>query len=305
MSSTKLIKENRKKFEIECLRIANINYKINDLHHVQLPRIQYYAESKFDNNHVPFQMAKKIITAASSIGNNFSMVYNMLYYHCDSGSSAFLLDHAIKTAAKNGHLEFVRLCLDEFSSIQINNNMIMNAIFTSFKQSNQMNILGNTNALLHISNNRKIDSDIITKIYAIVNKFDDISAKNIMDIICSKNEIKTINSQSKLTEETTDTNTDNESIYVVSTKSRALENIYKIGYHTGTQKKLLSRYRTSLINPIIYFFINVDNKEVIEKNVHEKLKDYMILDDDSNKTEWFKVSIFEIVRTIETEINEN
>jgi hypothetical protein len=44
------------------------------------------------------------------------------------------------------------------------------------------------------------------------------------------------------------------SLYVVSTAKKAKKNKYKFGRYGGTQKMLISRYGTYLINPICYYF---------------------------------------------------
>lgn len=53
-------------------------------------------------------------------------------------------------------------------------------------------------------------------------------------------------------------------IYVVSNSIYAKNNVYKIGKHTGTKKMLMKRYKTYLIEPIIYLFFpsgDVSNDE--------------------------------------------
>ena len=53
-------------------------------------------------------------------------------------------------------------------------------------------------------------------------------------------------------------------IYIVSTTSRSKKNLYKIGKHTGTKRQLISRYTTPLINPIVFFFHEVENAHKME-----------------------------------------
>lgn len=43
-------------------------------------------------------------------------------------------------------------------------------------------------------------------------------------------------------------------IYIVSNHIYAEKNMYKIGKHKGTKKMLIKRYKTYLIDPIVYFF---------------------------------------------------
>ena len=43
-------------------------------------------------------------------------------------------------------------------------------------------------------------------------------------------------------------------IYVVSNHIYSSKNLYKIGKHTGTKKMLIQRYKTYLMEPIVYFY---------------------------------------------------
>lgn len=54
------------------------------------------------------------------------------------------------------------------------------------------------------------------------------------------------------------------SIYVVSTKKRAAKNMYKVGFWSGTLRSLESRYTTSLLYPMFYYFSPKQNAEEIE-----------------------------------------
>ncbi|ANB50172.1 T5orf172 domain-containing protein [Powai lake megavirus] len=89
-----------------------------------------------------------------------------------------------------------------------------------------------------------------------------------------------------------------QSIYIVSTLEKAKKKEYKIGQHTGTQRKLLSRYGTPLIDPIIYFFRPVHNSKKIETLILKKLNKYRIINSSGNKTEWIKLDIDNIIKKV-------
>ena len=59
----------------------------------------------------------------------------------------------------------------------------------------------------------------------------------------------------------------NKSIYVISVNDKSKDNEYKIGNHSGTQKQLLSRYQTYLINPIIFYYRPVINWQLIDSKI--------------------------------------
>ncbi|AQN67869.1 T5orf172 domain protein [Saudi moumouvirus] len=89
-----------------------------------------------------------------------------------------------------------------------------------------------------------------------------------------------------------------QSIYIVSTLEKAAQNEYKIGSHTGTQRKLLARYGTPLIDPIIYFFRPVYNSKKIETIILEKLNEHRRINSSGNKTEWIKLNIDKIIKEV-------
>ena len=96
-----------------------------------------------------------------------------------------------------------------------------------------------------------------------------------------------------------------EAIYVISTLSKSKKNKYKAGRHTGTPKKLLSRYQTSLINPILFYFKPVDDGTKIENILKAKLKNYRIKNNDGKYTEWILMELKNIITTIEDIVSED
>ena len=94
-------------------------------------------------------------------------------------------------------------------------------------------------------------------------------------------------------------------VYVISTLEDTKENIYKIGVHTGSQKLLLSRYRTYLINPEIYYYRLTTNSEKIDSKIKKELKEYRLKDEDGRYTEWFQLQLNKIRKCIDGIIEEN
>ena len=87
-----------------------------------------------------------------------------------------------------------------------------------------------------------------------------------------------------------------EIIYVISNPCQAKDNLYKIGYHTGGMKKLISRYSTAIPNIMIYFSHNVKSAVKIESAIHKKLDKHRLVE--NGRTEWFQVDLEKITTTI-------
>ena len=84
-------------------------------------------------------------------------------------------------------------------------------------------------------------------------------------------------------------------IYVISTLDEFKKNTFKIGKHRGSQQKLLSRYKTYLVNPIIFYYHPVINYSIIENKIKKKLKNYRIKDNNGKVTEWFTLELSHII----------
>jgi len=93
------------------------------------------------------------------------------------------------------------------------------------------------------------------------------------------------------------------SIYLISTKSRSKRGKYKLGKHTGSEKQLLSRYTTSLINPIIFFFRPVGDADKIENVLKERLLKYRIRNHKGTVLEWVRWEFKKIVAIIKQVID--
>lgn len=63
-------------------------------------------------------------------------------------------------------------------------------------------------------------------------------------------------------------------IYVISNQVYADKNMYKIGKHTGSRKGLLRRYKTYLIDPIIYLLFPTGSSTQDETNILSRLSNY-------------------------------
>jgi hypothetical protein len=88
-------------------------------------------------------------------------------------------------------------------------------------------------------------------------------------------------------------------IYIVSSPDMIALQKYKIGMHTGSQQKLLQRYGTALINPMIIYFRKVDNPREIEKRILETLDSRRIVNENGHKTEWVNATDFLIINVIQ------
>lgn len=89
-----------------------------------------------------------------------------------------------------------------------------------------------------------------------------------------------------------------ESIYIISTLKRSNDHIFKIGKHTGTRTKLMSRYATYLIDPIIFYFQPVINYGLVENKIKSKLKKFRIVNNNGKRTEWIKLELIDLMRCI-------
>jgi hypothetical protein len=95
-----------------------------------------------------------------------------------------------------------------------------------------------------------------------------------------------------------------EAMYIISTIEQAEQDKYKLGNHTGTDKKLKSRYVTPLINPIIYYFRYVKNAKKIESIMKTKYDNNRIINQNGRKTEWFNIKLDDLISGVEQTISE-
>ena len=89
-----------------------------------------------------------------------------------------------------------------------------------------------------------------------------------------------------------------EAIYVISTLPDSKINKFKLVKHTGAQKKLLSKYSTYYMDPIIFYYKSVDNSQKIENIIKRQLKNYGLKHKDGTYTEWVSLDLETIIDTI-------
>jgi prophage antirepressor-like protein len=95
----------------------------------------------------------------------------------------------------------------------------------------------------------------------------------------------------------------NNSIYLISTKERAKKNEYKVGRYMRTLQQLISRYVTSLVNPILFFYEKVNDYITIENKILIDLDPFRIINKNGNKSEWVKLEKNKILSIIRNNIN--
>ena len=81
-------------------------------------------------------------------------------------------------------------------------------------------------------------------------------------------------------------------IYVISS-GLYRPNVYKIGYHTGSESKLRKRYYTSLGIINLHLFLETKNHRKVEKEIFVKLDQYRIKGN-KRKPECFEVELHKI-----------
>jgi hypothetical protein len=83
-------------------------------------------------------------------------------------------------------------------------------------------------------------------------------------------------------------------IYVISNQVYAEKNLYKIGKHKGTKKKLLRRYKTYLIDPIVYYFFPTGTYYTDEQTLLSRFSNYRM-----GTSEYVHLDIERILETIQ------
>lgn len=95
--------------------------------------------------------------------------------------------------------------------------------------------------------------------------------------------------------------------YILSSEIDANDNVYKIGYVTGTTDTLISRYSTYLHyrHPIIYYCEYRNDAKDVERYLKKVLIDNRILNKRTNKTEWVNYKLDDILKTLNEYDNDN
>jgi len=84
------------------------------------------------------------------------------------------------------------------------------------------------------------------------------------------------------------------SVYIITNKAQAKDDLYKLGKHKGTKKKLISRYQTTLPMPEVIKFQSSDDYSTDESNLHKLLKKYKYAG------EWYEIKREKIVEIFDT-----
>lgn len=92
-------------------------------------------------------------------------------------------------------------------------------------------------------------------------------------------------------------------IYVISNETYMQINKYKVGKHTGNLTKLISRYKTYLIDPIICFYVISENYSRLEYDILQSLKAQRIKDGNGKLSEWVIHPLPKIINTINVLVN--
>lgn len=93
-------------------------------------------------------------------------------------------------------------------------------------------------------------------------------------------------------------------IYIISTPAMILENKYKPGNHKGSQKKLISRYQTYLVDPIICYFRPVSKPKEIESIIKKGIKRFRLKNISDRLTEWAIIGLTELMNYINKVIDD-
>lgn len=88
------------------------------------------------------------------------------------------------------------------------------------------------------------------------------------------------------------------SVYIISNDVNHKQGRYKFGKHGGTQRELINRYKTPLVNPIIYFYFPCSDNSIVEKAILAKLDIYRVRDDNGRLTEWINYPLINILQVI-------
>lgn len=92
-------------------------------------------------------------------------------------------------------------------------------------------------------------------------------------------------------------------IYVLSDPLNEAASRYKIGSHTGTINKLISRYITPIPELKIYYFVKTLLALDIETYFKKTFADKRIVNINGNKSEWYILSLHDIVMTLNSLLN--
>lgn len=87
-------------------------------------------------------------------------------------------------------------------------------------------------------------------------------------------------------------------LYILTDPSNFANNTYKVGIHTGTLKKLTSRYQTYLPKFKLILFWRFPNSRELEKKILSTFSGQRIKNPNDNQSEWIQAELAEILATI-------
>ena len=89
-------------------------------------------------------------------------------------------------------------------------------------------------------------------------------------------------------------------IYIITSPIHEKDQTYKIGRHTGSLKELLKRYMTPIPNAVVRFNHSTANPVEHERVILNLVGNFRILTAEGRKTEWVKMPLSDLIRTILT-----
>ncbi|RYE14236.1 MAG: GIY-YIG nuclease family protein [Rickettsiales bacterium] len=95
----------------------------------------------------------------------------------------------------------------------------------------------------------------------------------------------------------------NKSIYIISTKEKADNNIYKIGVHVGDINKLICRYATYLLHPVVNYFCYIDSNLDIESALKDEFINERLINCNNRRSEWVELPLKQISKCLNSLIN--
>ncbi len=88
-------------------------------------------------------------------------------------------------------------------------------------------------------------------------------------------------------------------IYVLGNSRRG---VYKVGRHTGSEKRLVSRYITALIDPTVHLFVKCDAARV-ERLVLTKMSAHRLVNVRGRKSEWIRADLSTIIAEVQSALD--
>ncbi len=276
---------------VECDEIVNTILKYRDM---GSRLFEWLNECKFNKQ--------------SSFANAVENKNDELLYYIPEANTYFLVPTVDKDAfcvdllSSCGDVEIIRLILynekRNFTLLFDGDSKKITSKLTKF--------LKNKHPDMVVNNGRIIAGKMVTlrKSNRLFRKFQAILPKtsdSIREVVVDKAGILrevVAHAPTKVESKQTDIQILEQGVYVVGTNEKAKQNLYKIGKHTGSQAKLLNRYKTSLINPYIYHFHPTSNYSQVEKDLLLALDEFRVENQDGRKTEWVSLELSKILEAL-------